>query len=258
MSRLTSLLLLLATALPAWGEELKDPKAILARSQAAIKALKALSYKATIDTPDQKVSATVAHRMPLVLERTPFRIVVGQGRVIHDGKRIAVFNDAKTRVRYAADLEALEASPASEYLSVLSLFEDGAALSEAAKAPKLKLEGQADVGKEPCYTLSFEVGEGEETMAMRLRISRKDLLPRQLLSEMGKLTLTDLERNPKLPANAFSTEAPKGYIQKKLEKPGLKLGQVAPDWTLKTADGKPVTLSKLKGKVVLLTFWASW
>jgi thiol-disulfide isomerase/thioredoxin len=32
----------------------------------------------------------------------------------------------------------------------------------------------------------------------------------------------------------------------------------APDFTLKTLDGQEMTLSKLKGKVVLLDFWATW
>ncbi len=33
---------------------------------------------------------------------------------------------------------------------------------------------------------------------------------------------------------------------------------LAPDFTLKTLDGQEVTLSQLKGKVVLLDFWATW
>ena len=32
----------------------------------------------------------------------------------------------------------------------------------------------------------------------------------------------------------------------------------APDFTLKTADGKTIQLAKLKGKVVVLNFWATW
>ncbi len=32
----------------------------------------------------------------------------------------------------------------------------------------------------------------------------------------------------------------------------------APDFTLQTIDGQEITLSKLKGKVVLLDFWATW
>lgn len=33
---------------------------------------------------------------------------------------------------------------------------------------------------------------------------------------------------------------------------------VAPDFTLTTFDGQPVTLSELRGKVVVINFWASW
>lgn len=32
----------------------------------------------------------------------------------------------------------------------------------------------------------------------------------------------------------------------------------APDFTITTFDGQPVTLSELRGKVVILNFWASW
>jgi cytochrome c biogenesis protein CcmG/thiol:disulfide interchange protein DsbE len=35
-------------------------------------------------------------------------------------------------------------------------------------------------------------------------------------------------------------------------------GTPAPDFTLKTLDGKDVTLSSLKGKAVMVNFWATW
>ena len=35
-------------------------------------------------------------------------------------------------------------------------------------------------------------------------------------------------------------------------------GGVAPDFTIKDLDGKDVTLSSLKGSVVLVNFWATW
>ena len=38
----------------------------------------------------------------------------------------------------------------------------------------------------------------------------------------------------------------------------VAVGAVAPDFTLNTPDGKPVALSSLRGKYVLVDFWASW
>jgi thiol-disulfide isomerase/thioredoxin len=36
------------------------------------------------------------------------------------------------------------------------------------------------------------------------------------------------------------------------------VGSEAPGWTLRSADGQEVSLGKLRGKVVLLDFWATW
>lgn len=35
-------------------------------------------------------------------------------------------------------------------------------------------------------------------------------------------------------------------------------GQAAPDFTVKDLDGKTISLAALKGKVVLINFWATW
>jgi peroxiredoxin len=43
----------------------------------------------------------------------------------------------------------------------------------------------------------------------------------------------------------------------KHEAPAVE-GSQAPDFTLKDLSGRPVQLSSLKGKVVLLNFWATW
>ncbi len=38
----------------------------------------------------------------------------------------------------------------------------------------------------------------------------------------------------------------------------VKVGEMAPDFTVKLTDGKSITLSELRGKVVMLQFTASW
>ncbi len=38
----------------------------------------------------------------------------------------------------------------------------------------------------------------------------------------------------------------------------VKVGDTAPDFTVEMLSGERITLSELKGKVVLVTFWATW
>jgi len=38
----------------------------------------------------------------------------------------------------------------------------------------------------------------------------------------------------------------------------FKIGQVAPDINMKSVDGKSLSLSSLRGQMVLIDFWASW
>lgn len=39
---------------------------------------------------------------------------------------------------------------------------------------------------------------------------------------------------------------------------GVNVGGVSPDFSMKDSEGRPFRLSDLRGKIVLLEFWASW
>lgn len=48
-------------------------------------------------------------------------------------------------------------------------------------------------------------------------------------------------------------------FEAQMQKSGkMAVGSMLPDFTLTTPDGKPLSLSSFKGKVVLVDFWASW
>ena len=87
------------------------------------------------------------------------------------------------------------------------------------------------------------------------------------------VTITALKLNPKLEEAQFAMVKPEGYAtvepkQPKFAQPGMeggpaeqlkvKAGDAAPDFKLMGLDGKEVSLASLKGKVVLLDFWATW
>ena len=42
------------------------------------------------------------------------------------------------------------------------------------------------------------------------------------------------------------------------QKTGLRIGDVAPELAYENPNGKEMTLSSLRGKIVLIDFWASW
>ena len=57
---------------------------------------------------------------------------------------------------------------------------------------------------------------------------------------------------------AIAANPTKGLSDSKEVKIGLNIGDKAPEIAEKNPAGKELTLSSLKGKVVLIDFWASW
>jgi len=49
-----------------------------------------------------------------------------------------------------------------------------------------------------------------------------------------------------------------GQRRPDLTRKELTVGAVAPDWRLKTVDGQSIALSELRGKILVLDFWAHW
>ena len=59
-------------------------------------------------------------------------------------------------------------------------------------------------------------------------------------------------------SSTFKSTTNTGANSKPAEEATLKEGSVAPDFTVTTLDGQTVSLASLKGKPVMLDFWATW
>ena len=75
------------------------------------------------------------------------------------------------------------------------------------------------------------------------------------------LTLKNIRLDVTLEDALFTIEQPDGYQLEVLGRrppPPLKIGDIAPTWTLTDGDGYRRSLSDFRGKLVVLDFWATW
>lgn len=192
-----------------------------------------------------------------------------------DGKKIYSINRAQKTFTVGSYPEALRLINMGLQQPPLLMLEfiHPTPFSDEIKAKSAKHEGIKKIGDVECDVIFVKYQNDSET---RWAFGREDHLPRRcerIVSnrdgeKLGStiLTVMNLNTNPGLSADAFRLEAPKGFETKAYERGSggndaptlLSKGSKAPNWELKTPEGKTVSLKDQQGQVVVLAFWATY
>lgn len=138
--------------------------------------------------------------------------------------------------------------------------------SEEFAAPELVYVGKENVAGTNC-----DVIEARYPQAMlRWAFGADDNLPRrrerrfraaQGNEVQATLTIRNLVVNSNIDPAIFEIEVPDGVRVETVGKkppPTINVGDLVPDWTLTDVNGNERTLSDMRGKVVVMDFWATW
>lgn len=231
---------------------------------------------------------TVFVRKDFSNPRVPFKFRIedtnGENITVYDGNRfVSIDNKAKTAFVVSKDQDPRVFSDRvlSIFSKVMEITDKDNALMSIYKQSQTgyKYQGKGDVFGQPCEIIYLNMPAFQKNSEWVTTTYKgiKDgfswktdtkLYANGIVIQAGKETLFDVKTNIKIDNSIFSEDIPKGYKveyygSKKDEVPEetpelLKVGEMAPDWTLADPNGKIVKLSELRGNVVMLDFWGTW
>jgi peroxiredoxin len=146
---------------------------------------------------------------------------------------------------YIAEMEKLN----KDVMALQEKYQSAMSTNNTEVAEKAKIDYQAMIDNNKVYTKNFVKEHSNSVVAAYIALY-------QLASQVDGSELEEM-------TNKFAPELDKSEYIVKLkelvqEQKKTAIGAVAPDFTMNDPEGKPVSLSSFKGKVVLVDFWASW
>ncbi len=277
--------------------DLPDPREILLKAQQALLEIQSLSYQAEyynigllefrgeplISSPiegDVMISRTLADDPIGIKLFIDWKLVKTMGdrqsrafTAAYDGQKIRKLDPGKEIVYVNDPDQTGMMLLVGGYELIPNVIRSVEPFQEELSMDNLRYDGAAVVGGVPCHIVHIPIHEtdGYENEVWWF-LGVDDYLPRKkhevyIISSgdrrMVVLTLTDLKINEAVDPSRFVLSAPDNYTVKVYEIFGtptsrLKVGDVAPNWTLAGVDGKNLSLRNLRGQVVVMDFWATW
>ncbi|MFQ5423733.1 MAG: TlpA family protein disulfide reductase [Phycisphaerae bacterium] len=278
------------------GAEPPDPMDLLAKADAATKAVKKVSYRAEIATSGRRAEGFPKVRGKVVAKPARKRGLIGRlfrngpalprlsieaevtprgsdeprrVRVATDERRVTRIDDTDKTYTQAKMPDATRLLGAAYSLYLLEFLHE-APFSDELNGKSATYEGTRKIGGVDCDVVHvvYNVLGSQES---RWYFGRDDHLPRRV-DRIGagrrgdfSIIITELDPDPDFDDDVFSPERPAGYKKTEIEKPRrdppralLVAGTTAPDWSLQTPQGRTVSLKDLRGRIVVLDFWATW
>lgn len=146
---------------------------------------------------------------------------------------------------YLNELESMN----KELADLQNRYQKAMASQNADEINKVQIDYQAIMDNMKVYTKNFVKEHNSSAVAAYITLV-------QLSNQIESAELDTI-------VNGFPQEISQSEYVVKLKKiaDGIRstaIGKVAPDFTMNDPQGKPIQLSSLRGKVVMIDFWASW
>ncbi len=146
---------------------------------------------------------------------------------------------------YISEMEKLN----KDVMALQGKYQNAMSTGNTAEAEKAKIDYQAMIDNNKVYTKNFVKEHSNSVVSAYITIF-------QLANQLDATELDSI-------TSKFAPEISKSEYVVKLkeiiqEQKKTAVGAMAPDFTMNDPEGKPIQLSSLKGKIVLVDFWASW